>query len=131
MAETPDPLLRLIVPAVPEAVADVRHRVRAHLQAFGIQAAGAVELAVAEAVGNAALHAYVGDPSGEVEVAVNVGENKVEVVVHDDGIGPSPNPQHRGGRYGVVLMEALSDSFELDGAPGTGTTVRMEFGVVR
>jgi anti-sigma regulatory factor (Ser/Thr protein kinase) len=98
------------------------------LQLFGIEAAGAVELAITEAVGNAALHAYPLDEPGEIEVVVNVDQNRVEAVIRDHGVGPLPSAStHQGGRYGVVLMKALADRFDLDATPGEGTTVRMEF----
>ena len=117
----------MIFPASPEVVPDVRQRVREHLRLFGIDAAPAVELAVTEAVANAALHAYPDDQPGEIEIVISVAHNRVEAVIRDEGIGPQPNPQQQPGHYGVVLMEALADRFELEGAPGRGTTVRMEF----
>jgi anti-sigma regulatory factor (Ser/Thr protein kinase) len=120
--------LRLIVPAVPEVVPHVRHQIRRHLQRFGIEAVGAVEAAVAEAVGNAVLHAYRDDPGdGEVEVLVSVEPDSVEVVVRDDGVGPLPHPEHPGAGYGVKLMKSLADRFEFDGSVGAGTTVRLGF----
>lgn len=127
LADSPDPLLLLVVPAVREVVPEVRQRVREHLQLFGIQAAGAVELAITEAVGNAALHAYPGDEPGEVEVAVNVAEDRVEAVIRDQGVGSLPSPCDQGGGYGVVLMEALADGFDIEATTDDGTTVRMEF----
>jgi anti-sigma regulatory factor (Ser/Thr protein kinase) len=128
MSNMSEPLpLRLIVPAVPEIVPHVRHNVRRHLERFGIDAAGTVEAAVAEASGNAIVHAYRDDADGEVEVVVTVDPETVEVVVHDDGVGLLPNPGHPGAGYGVVLMESLADRFELDGTPGGGTTMRMGF----
>jgi anti-sigma regulatory factor (Ser/Thr protein kinase) len=60
-------------------------------------------------------------------VLINVEPEAVGVVVRDDGVGPLPHPQHKGAGYGLVLMESLADRFELEGEPGAGTTVRMEF----
>jgi anti-sigma regulatory factor (Ser/Thr protein kinase) len=127
ISNAPDPLLLLVVPARPEVVPDVRREVRAHLQRFGIEAAGAVELAVAEAFENAVVHGYRDVAPGDVEVVVVVADEAVEVVVRDDGVGPVPHLEHSGAGYGLVLIEALADRFELDGEVGVGTTLRMEF----
>ena len=126
MGAPSDPLLLLTVPAVADSVTRVRHKVREHLQLFGIEPTGAVELAVGEAVGNAAVHAYPGG-AGNVKVAVLVDSVNVEAVVSDHGVGATANPECRVVRYGVVLMKALADRFDFHTAPGTGTTVRMQF----
>lgn len=67
----PDPLLLLVVPAVLEVVPDVRQGVSEHLRTFGIAAAGPIELAVSEAVANAALHAYPGDEPGRLRSSLS------------------------------------------------------------
>ena len=127
MTDIPDPLLTLVVPAVPAVIPGVRHRIRNHLLLLGLERSGAVELAVGEAVGNAVLHAYPATELGRVVVVISVDKNRVAAVIRDEGVGPLPDPQQQGGRYGVMLMAALADRFELDGALGLGTTVQMEF----
>jgi anti-sigma regulatory factor (Ser/Thr protein kinase) len=122
----PEALLVLNVKAVPEVLPVTRHKVREHLERHGIEAP-AVELALAEAVGNVVLHAYPDTDPGEVEVVVIVDDDAVEVVVRHSGIGLEPNPQLQRAGFGVLLMEALADRFEFDAVPGIGTTVRMEF----
>jgi anti-sigma regulatory factor (Ser/Thr protein kinase) len=125
--DTSEPLLLLTIPAVADGLPEARHQVREHLQCFGIESVGSVELAVAEAIENAVLHAYPETDPGEVEVVVIVDDDAVEVVVRHSGIGLEPNPQLQRAGFGVLLMEALADRFEFDAVPGIGTTVRMEF----
>jgi stage II sporulation protein AB (anti-sigma F factor) len=76
---------------------------------------------------NVVLHAYPATSPGDVEVAVVVDDDTVEVVVRDSGVGLDPNPEVQRAGFGVQLMEALADRCEFDGEPGAGTTVRMEF----
>jgi anti-sigma regulatory factor (Ser/Thr protein kinase) len=121
-----EPLLLLVVPAAAEVIPETRHRVREHLERFGVNSS-AVEIAVAEAVGNAVLHAYPETDAGEVEVVVIVDDDAVEVVVRDRGIGLRSDPHVDDAGYGVILMKALADKVEFDTTPGAGTTVRMEF----
>jgi stage II sporulation protein AB (anti-sigma F factor) len=116
------------LPAVPASVPQVRHGVRAALEPTGFEGAN-VELAVSEAVSNAVRHGYR-ECSGAVEVELLVDDTVVEVVVHDDGVGPQPHPGSGGAGMGFVLMQSLADRFELEGGPGAGTTVRMQFALV-
>ena len=113
------------LPAVPASVPQMRHGVRAALAPVGLEAAS-VELAVSEAVSNAVRHGYRG-LEGAVEVELVCVDSVVEVVVRDQGVGPLPDPESEGAGMGLVLMRSLADRFELEGEPGAGTTVRMEF----
>jgi anti-sigma regulatory factor (Ser/Thr protein kinase) len=116
---------RFRLAGVPASVPRARHRVRAVLEPAGIDPAK-VELAVTEAVSNAVRHGYRGI-AGWIEIELSVGERVVDVVVRDYGVGLSPHPESEGLRVGLTMMESLADRLELDGGPGIGTTVRMEF----
>jgi stage II sporulation protein AB (anti-sigma F factor) len=113
------------LPAVPASVPQLRHGVRAALEPTGVETAN-VELAVSEAVSNAVRHGYR-EHTGAVEVELFLDDAAVEVVVRDHGVGPLPHPGSEGAGMGLVLMRSLADRFELEGEPGGGTTVRMEF----
>jgi anti-sigma regulatory factor (Ser/Thr protein kinase) len=127
MTDTVEPVvLRLVMPAIPEIIGAARHAVRSHLERFGIESVGVVEVALSEAVTNAVVHGYPTGRPGEIEVAVSVESDAVEVVICDDGVGP-PDPDHEVAGLGSALMEGLADCVERFGEPGAGTTVRMRF----
>jgi anti-sigma regulatory factor (Ser/Thr protein kinase) len=127
MGKAASTALRFRLPAVPLSVTQARHYVRAYL-GFAPVVAGQVELALAEAVGNAVSYAYPGG-RGEIEVVMNLRRDAVEVVVRDEGVGPLA-PSDRSDRgFGLLLMRTLSDRLEIRGAPGKGTTVRMNFAI--
>ncbi len=117
--------LNLRLPAVPLSVRQARHESRAFLEERGVESS-AIELALAEAVSNAVVHGYRDTP-GWVEIGIHVRVDAVDLVVRDHGVGPLPHPESPGARLGIVLMRSLASSFELDGQPGTGTTIRMQF----
>src|SRR5205823_1204097 len=87
----------------------------------------AVELAVAEAVGNAVLHAFPEGSSGTVAVAARVEEGAFVVLVADDGIGMRPNPSSRGLGFGLPLIAQLSSGVEILERAGGGTELRIRF----
>ena len=89
-------VMRLVMPALPEVVPQVRHSVRSYLERLGIASVAMVELAVSEAVTNAVAHAYRETGGGEVEVMVSVGPDLVEVIVSDDGSGLLGNSESDG-----------------------------------
>jgi two-component sensor histidine kinase len=90
-----------------------------------------VELALSEAVANAVSYAYPDGESGEIEVIMSLRRDNVEVVVRDEGVGPVGHHQTSGRGFGLLLMRALSERLEIKGAPGKGTTVRMNFPIAR
>jgi anti-sigma regulatory factor (Ser/Thr protein kinase) len=129
MTGTADPVvLRLVMPAEREIIRVARHAVRSHLERFGIESVGVVEVALAEAMTNAVVHGYPTGRPGEIEVVVTVESDAVEVVVCDDGVGAAPDPDHGAAGIGSALMEGLADHVERSAEPGAGTTVRMRFG---
>jgi serine/threonine-protein kinase RsbW len=93
---------------------------------------GRVLLVASEALSNAIEHGSL--PGAPVEVAIEVGPDRVDLRVHDDGRpgaagwtppGP-PAPESLRGR-GLLIMAALAD--ELDVRPaGRGTELRLSVG---
>ncbi len=94
-----------------------------------------LKVAVSEAVGNCALHAYPEDP-GRVEVRARYEDVGLCVDVQDWGRGiddverarqpaftTSSDPDHMG--LGFAFMEQFTDVLEVTSTPGSGTLVRM------
>jgi serine phosphatase RsbU (regulator of sigma subunit)/CheY-like chemotaxis protein/anti-sigma regulatory factor (Ser/Thr protein kinase) len=117
--------LELTVPARPDSVPLVRHRLRAWLPfaapEFDRATCGDLELACSEACSNAVRHAY-----GPVEAMFRVSARRhagtVELRIADRGRWREPRGRH-GGR-GLALIRALVDDLQVDQRP-TGTTVTM------
>ncbi len=102
---------------------------------FTLEELDDLRLAVSEAVSNCIVHAY---PQGSGRVAIELAalDHTLTVSVRDEGVGiedvaaarrpgSSSLPERMG--MGFTLMEALSESMEVDSAPGKGTTVVMHF----
>ena len=130
---TEAPVVHLDLPARPEGVGVVRQALVG--VADGLALDGAVlsdaKMAVTEACTNAVIHAYE-DTSGRLGIEMYVDDAQLTVVVRDTGIGISPSDgddQESEGALGLglPLIAALSDDFEVRGAPGSGTEVRMSF----
>jgi stage II sporulation protein AB (anti-sigma F factor) len=95
-----------------------------------------LKVAVSEAVGNCAIHAYPTAQPGRVAVRAALEGGAVRVEVEDWGCGiedverarqpaftTSPDPDHIG--LGFSFMEQFTDALEVRSAPGQGTRVRM------
>ena len=129
-AVTP-PEVRLTMPARPEGVAVVRQALAGMADALDFDAAvlADMKMAVSEACTNVVVHAYEGD-EGTLEVELHAGEAGLTIVVRDHGAGIQPRPARSEPPalgLGLPLIAALSDAFELRGATGAGTEVRMTF----
>src|SRR5215210_1595638 len=121
---TEAPIVRLELPARPEGVGVVRQALVG--VADGLALDGAVlsdaKMAVTEACTNAVVHAYP-DHHGRLGIEMYADEVQLTVVVRDAGRGMSDDGDSSGGALGlgIPLIQALSDNFELRGAPGAGT----------
>lgn len=92
-----------------------------------------LKLAVTEACGNVARHAYPTAP-GVVRIRFEATEDSIEIAVEDDGSGSvatewdgrkdGPVPLEEG--MGLAIIRAVVDELEVrDGAGGRGTVVHM------
>ncbi len=130
-AAAPDPEdddVRLSLPARPENVAVIRHVLAAFAETLKLPD-GLIEdlrLAVTEACTNVVRHAYE-DRTGSIEISIRPeGERlRIEVADHGRGIGPSPDTSGPG--LGLPLIAALTESVEIQHAPGAGSRVAMTF----
>jgi len=120
--------IRLTLPARAENVAVVRHVLGALSEALGLprDLNNDVRLAVTEACTNVVRHAYAGG-DGSIDVVVRSTGGELELVVADNGRGAAPSPDTAGPGYGLPLIEALSDSVEIESSANAGSRLTMRF----
>jgi anti-sigma regulatory factor (Ser/Thr protein kinase) len=118
-------------PAEPVSVG----RARAALAEFAA-AAGAtrlqiddVRLATSEAVTNAVLHAYRGQP-GSIYVNAVAASGELWILIADDGCGLEPRSDRPGLGLGLGLISQVSDDLAIAPRAGGGTELRMSFKLV-
>ena len=96
---------------------------------------GDIRTAVSEAVTNCIVHAYP-DGIGKISMRCRiVGDNTLDIVIKDRGIGIQDVAQARtpmfttGGAdrsgMGITIMESFMNEFSIKSVPGKGTTVHM------
>lgn len=128
MAELPHVLLYLA--NKPENVLLVRETLSGVAQAIELDPSDLndIQTAVTEACNNVVLHAYKGE-EGPLEVEVCIDHDKLKVTVrdHGNGIGERDSSDPSSVGIGLPVIQALTQDFRLEDAPGGGTEVRMEF----
>jgi len=87
----------------------------------------ALALAVSEAVANAAVHAYRGQETGNVELLIEETGDGFEVCVSDQGVGMVPRTDSPGLGLGMPLIARVTESVEVSSTEPGGTRVRMRF----
>lgn len=127
LPEHPD--LSLTLPARAENVAVVRHAIGGLGEALDVddQTLSDVKLAVTEACTNTVVHAY---PEGEgpLEVAAYVlRDDRLMIVVRDEGRGIVPRTDSPGLGLGLPLIATLAEALELGTDDAQRTEVRMTF----
>lgn len=101
---------------------------------FTVAEVDEVKLAVSEAMTNAVIHGYGGEPEQMVRLEVRLQAGVLEIVVADTGCGitdiplamqpaVSSDPERMG--LGFCFMESHMDSLQVESAPGSGTRVIM------
>lgn len=120
------------IPADRDEVAGLRHRVVAHAAQHNVPEPpiNDIALALSEAVTNAVIHAYEGTDPGQITVQLDIdsGDNRVRVLVADDGHGMIPRADTPGLGLGLPLIAQLAEVFEIRTPPsGKGTEICMSF----
>jgi anti-sigma regulatory factor (Ser/Thr protein kinase) len=117
-------------PATPGSVAEARSRVADFAAAAGAThtVVDAVRLATSEAMTNAVVHAYRGEP-GSIHVSATVVAGELWILISDDGYGLEPRAGRPGLGLGLGLISQLSDEFAIVSRASGGTEVRMRFNV--
>ena len=110
------------------AEAVVRHALGGFGDAYDIpdQALADIKLAVTEACTNVVVHAYP-DGDGPLGVSAWMADERLTVVVHDEGRGMLPRPDSPGLGLGLPLIATLAESLELGTGSDERTEVRMTF----
>ena len=100
-----------------------------------------IKTVVSEAVTNAIIHGYEGNPNGIVDLKVGFEDHRLQVVVKDHGVGiddieqakqplfTTKQKEERSG-LGFLIIESFTDKFQVDSEPGVGTTVIFEREIV-
>ncbi len=100
-----------------------------------------IKTAVSEAVTNCIVHAYP-DTLGTVTLRLRLfGDNTLEIMVKDSGVGIADVEKARKPLYttggddrsgmGFTIMESFMDTLKVRSAPGKGTTVTMRRRIAR
>jgi serine/threonine-protein kinase RsbW/stage II sporulation protein AB (anti-sigma F factor) len=124
--------LALAWQAVPASVAEARQAVAEFAAASGVgsDTVAAVRVAVAEAVNNAVVHAYLDAPeAGPVHVTAECEEDAIWVTVSDEGRGMLARADSPGIGLGLPLIARMTAGFELHERDGGGTELKMRFGL--
>jgi anti-sigma regulatory factor (Ser/Thr protein kinase) len=122
------PDLEITLPARAENVAVVRHAVGGLGDVLELddQTLSDIKLAVTEACTNVVVHAYP-DGEGPLGICAWVRDDRLTVVVHDEGRGMLPRPDSPGLGLGLPLIATLAESLELGTGADERTEVRMTF----
>jgi serine/threonine-protein kinase RsbW len=118
------------LPARAENVPLVRHALAGLAEALEMEPSEVADLktVVTEACTNAVVHAYrEEDGTGPLEIEAWPEDDCLAIKVRDfgDGIRPLADVEQRSLRLGLPLIAALTQSFEIRGGPGRGTSVTM------
>src|ERR1700691_2713408 len=129
MPSTRTPDMQLALPARATNIAVVRHAFGALGEAFAVdeEVLSNIRLAVTEACTNVVVHAYPDGREGALEVLATLREEKLEVVVRDEGSGIEPRPGSPGLGLGLPLIVSLTESVLLGRDAEERTEVRMTF----
>lgn len=116
---------KLTIPSSTQHLSEVRRFVERYAREAKLQddVVDQFKLAVDEACTNVIEHAYCGDASCEIAVAVTITDARFTVVIRDDGRSFEPQSyqspdlinlvqQRRDGGFGVHLMRRLMDRVE-------------------
>ncbi|MDR3270113.1 MAG: anti-sigma F factor [Peptococcaceae bacterium] len=93
-----------------------------------------LKVGVSEAVTNAIVHGYQNDPDGVVALMIQSDEDKIQIIVRDQGCGIadielamqpsfSSDPERMG--LGFVFMKSFMDELTVDSQLNEGTTVTL------
>ncbi|GER66078.1 anti-sigma F factor [Weizmannia acidilactici] len=97
-----------------------------------------IKTVVSEAVTNAIIHGYEGDPDGIVYLSAAIEDNgTVELVIRDEGKGIedieearqplfTTKPELERSGMGFTIMENFMDDVEIQSQPELGTVVRLK-----
>ena len=117
------------IPADLAELSGVRDRLRGWLVEHGVErpAGFAVVLATSEAVGNSIEHGYRHVGPGRVRISASIIDERVEVIVRDNGVWQPRDVSADRGR-GLMLMRRLMDDVTIDRSGGTTVSMSRRVG---
>jgi anti-sigma regulatory factor (Ser/Thr protein kinase) len=86
-----------------------------------------VLLAVSEVVTNCVVHAYRGQPGGEVAIEARRNGHTLMLSVADEGAGMAPRHDSPGLGLGLPLVGRVATTVDITARAGGGTLVSMSF----
>jgi len=120
--------------AVPAAAATARREITRRLSAWvAVNALEDVRLLLSELVTNALRHGKV-TPEDEIGVRAEVADGTVRIEVHDPGRNGEVErrrPGARGGGYGLLLVDRLTNRWGVDRQDGTTVWAELPAGAAR
>lgn len=127
-------VVALTIPARAEFVALCRLALAglARTRALAPEVVADLKLALTEACSNSVRHAYAEGREGVVEIRYELGEDRIRVVVSDDGHGFDPVLAERlaeeidEGGLGIAIIRAVTDELDITRGPG-GQGSRLRF----
>jgi len=123
--------VRIALPAAPPNLAVVRQLLSGVASAVGMrkEQLDDVKVAVTEACTNVVVHAYRGDEPGQLLVDAWAEQDRLVVLVRDEGQGMSPRADRRspGLGLGLRMMATLASDLSISSEAGRGTDVWMTF----
>ncbi len=130
-----DASIEMTLPARPESVTVVRQALSGLAEVDGWSPAFLTDakIAVSEASTNVVVHAYPDGNSGMLSVTVTLNDDRLVVVVGDQGVGIAPrlNDRSAGLGLGLPLIAALSSEVQIKSTDDGHTEVSMVFVVPR
>jgi serine/threonine-protein kinase RsbW len=120
-------------PADQGAPSVARKAVRDFMRGLGADpgALSDVLLAVSEVVTNCVVHAYRGQPGGEVAIEGRHNGDMLMLSVADAGAGMAPRHDSPGLGLGLPLVGRVASKVDISARAGGGTLVRMSFDLDR
>jgi anti-sigma regulatory factor (Ser/Thr protein kinase) len=110
----------------PGSVTETRKRMAEYAEAAGAKRDD-VELAVAEAVANAVVHAFGGRDDGTITVRAEIdGPDRLLIEIADFGLGITTHARSPRAGFGLPIIGALADSVEIQTGDG-GTRLALRF----
>jgi stage II sporulation protein AB (anti-sigma F factor) len=96
-----------------------------------------IKTVVSEAVTNAIIHGYDGNPGGMVFISVIIEDGTVEIIIRDEGMGITDieearqplfttKPELERSGMGFTIMENFMDDIDVESQPGLGTIIRLK-----
>lgn len=95
-----------------------------------------IKTVISEAVTNAIIHGYNGDPNGMITIHVKLTDNVVDITIVDEGVGIenvdearqplfTTKPELERSGMGFTIMENFMDEVDIHSQLGSGTTIRL------